>query len=40
MNIKFDPNNNVIKLCIMGMSLEEGGNVQDASMMFHNIMLP
>lgn len=35
MNIKFDPNNNVIKLCIMGMSLEDGGNVEEASAMFH-----
>ena len=35
MNIKFDPNNNVVKLCIMGMSLEDGGNVEEASTMFH-----
>lgn len=35
MNIKFDPNNNVIKLCIMGMSLEDGGKVEEASTMFH-----
>lgn len=34
MNIKFDPNNIVIKLCIMGMGLEDSGNVEDASMMF------
>ena len=35
MNIKFDPNNVVIKLCISGMSLEAGGNIEDAIMMFH-----
>lgn len=35
MNIKFDPNNNVVKLCIMGMSLEDGGKVEEASTMFH-----
>ncbi len=35
MNIKFDPNNNVVKLCLMGMSLEEGGMVVEASTMFH-----
>jgi rifampin ADP-ribosylating transferase len=35
MNIKFDPNNIVIKLCVMGMSLEDSGNVEEASAMFH-----
>lgn len=35
MNIKFDPNNVVIKLCIMGMSYEDSGNVEEASTMFH-----
>lgn len=35
MSIKFDPNNKVVKLCIMGMSLEDGGNVEEASTMFH-----
>jgi len=35
MNIKFDPNNVVIKLCMSGMSLEDGGNIEDAIMMFH-----
>lgn len=34
MNIKFDPNNNVIKLCVMGMSLEESGNAEEANTMF------
>lgn len=35
MNIKFDPNNIVIKLCMMGMSLEDSGNVEEASTTFH-----
>lgn len=35
MNIKFDPNNVVIKLCMSGMSLEDSGNTEDAIMMFH-----
>lgn len=35
MNIKFDPNNIVIKLCVMGMSLEDSGNVEEASTIFH-----
>ncbi len=34
MSIKFDPNNIVIKLCMMGMSLEESGKVNEASTMF------
>lgn len=35
MNIKFDPNNSVIKLCTMGMSLEDSGNLEEASTMFY-----
>ncbi len=35
MSIRFDPNNIVIKLCIMGMSSEDSGNVDEASTMFH-----
>ena len=35
MNIKFDPNNIVIKLCVMGMGLEDSGNIEEASKMFH-----
>jgi rifampin ADP-ribosylating transferase len=35
MNIKFDPNNVVIKLCMSGMSLEDDGNIEDAIMIFH-----
>jgi len=34
MNIKFDPNNNVIKLCVIGMGLEDSGNVEEANKMF------
>jgi rifampin ADP-ribosylating transferase len=35
MNIKFDPNNVVIKLCMRGMSLEDSGNVEEAIAIFH-----
>src|SRR5690554_4754131 len=35
MNIKFDPNNVVIKLCMSGMNMEDGGNVEGANAMFH-----
>lgn len=35
MNIKFDPNNAVIKLCMSGMNMEDGGNVEGATTMFH-----
>lgn len=35
MNIKFNPNNIVVKLCITGMSLEDGGNLEEAITMFH-----
>lgn len=35
MSIKFDPNNNVIKLCMMGMGFEDSGDVDKASTMFH-----
>jgi rifampin ADP-ribosylating transferase len=35
MNIKFDPNNVVIKLCMSGMALEDSGNIEDAITMFH-----
>ena len=35
MNIRFDPNNVVIKLCMSGMNLEDGGNIEDAATMFH-----
>lgn len=35
MNIKFDPNNVVIKLCMSGMNMEDAGNVEGATTMFH-----
>ncbi len=35
MNIKFDPNNVVIKLCMSGMSLGDSGNIEEATAMFH-----
>jgi tetratricopeptide (TPR) repeat protein len=35
MNIKFDPNNVVIKLCMSGMRLEDSGNIEEAITMFH-----
>ena len=35
MNLKFDPNNVVIKLCMSGMNMEDGGNVEGATTMFH-----
>lgn len=36
MNIKFDPNNVVIKLCMSGMNMEGDGKIEDATTMFHN----
>nr|WP_174613710.1 NAD(+)--rifampin ADP-ribosyltransferase [Virgibacillus ihumii] len=35
MNMKFDPNNVVIKLCLSGMNMEDGGNVEGATTKFH-----
>jgi len=35
MNIKFDQNNVVIKLCMRGMNVEDSGNVEGATTMFH-----
>ncbi len=35
MSIKFDQNNDVIKLCMSGMNMEDGGNVEGATAMFH-----
>lgn len=34
MDIKFSPNNAVIKLCMSGMSLEDSGNIEDAITIF------
>lgn len=35
MNTKFDPNNVVIKLCMSGMNMENGGDAEGATTMFH-----
>lgn len=35
MNIKFDPNNVVIKFCMSGLILEDDGKIEDATTMFH-----
>ena len=35
MDIKFDPNNVVIKLCVTGMGLEDSGNIDNAIVIFH-----
>jgi tetratricopeptide (TPR) repeat protein len=35
MNIKFDPNNDIIKLCMSGLGLKDNGNIEDAITMFH-----
>lgn len=35
MNMKFDPNNAIIKLCLSGMNLEDKGNIKDATNMFN-----
>ena len=34
MDIKFDPNNNIIKLLLRGMGMEDGGKFRDASSLF------
>ena len=34
MSIRFDPNNNIIKRCMMGMSLEENGQSEEAAALF------
>ena len=34
MNIQFDPNNNIIKLCLSGMAMEDNGKPEEASMLF------
>ena len=38
MNIKFDANNVVIKLCLSGMNLEDSGNTQDSIKMFQKAL--
>ncbi len=34
MNIQFDPNNNIIKLCLSGMGMEDSGKPDEASILF------
>ena len=34
MDIQFDPKSNIIKLCMLGMRMEENGKTEDASLMF------
>lgn len=34
MEIQFDPNNNIIRLCMMGMNMEESGKPEDAGKLF------
>lgn len=35
MNVQFDPNNNIIKLCLQGMAMEENGKLKEAILLFH-----
>ncbi|MDD4688914.1 MAG: NAD(+)--rifampin ADP-ribosyltransferase [Eubacteriales bacterium] len=35
MNVKFDPNNTVIQLCMMGMNREDSGKPEDAAALFN-----
>jgi rifampin ADP-ribosylating transferase len=35
MNVQFDPNNNIIKLCLQGMMMEENGKLEEATLLFH-----
>ena len=34
MNVKFDPNNVVIQLCLSGLNLEDSGKPEDAAALF------
>jgi rifampin ADP-ribosylating transferase len=34
MNIQFDPNNNIVKLCVKGMGMEDSGKPDEAKMLF------
>lgn len=34
MKIQFDPNNDIIKLCVMGIGMEDSGKPEDAGMLF------
>ncbi|MGI6298379.1 MAG: NAD(+)--rifampin ADP-ribosyltransferase [Saccharofermentanales bacterium] len=35
MTIKFDPNNEIIKICMNGLNLEESGKIKEAAAIFH-----
>ena len=35
MNAQFDPNNNIIKLCLQGMVMEENRKIEEAILLFH-----
>ena len=35
MNVKFDPNNVVIQLCMSGLNLEDSGKPEDAAALFY-----
>lgn len=35
MNVQFDPNNNIIKLCLQGMIMEENGKPEEATLLFY-----
>ncbi len=37
MEIYFDPNSNIIKLCMMGINMEDNGRLEDAGMLFLKI---
>ena len=35
MNVQFDPNNTIIKLCLQGMIMEENSKIEEATLLFH-----
>jgi rifampin ADP-ribosylating transferase len=35
MNVQFDPNNNIIKLCLQGMVMEENRKLEEATLLFY-----
>lgn len=38
MKVQFDPNNKIIKLCLQGMAMEEGGKQEDANVLFQKAL--
>ena len=34
MNNQFDPNNNIVKLCLQGMGMEDSGKAEEARLLF------